>query len=61
MRERQIRYSTGASTRQYVMPVPEGISDEAADDIARQLTGLLYEREVTPWRHVPMRPKGQTA
>lgn len=60
MREREIRYRMGTSTTQRVLPVAEGVSDEDLFEIARRLTGLVYEREVTPWRNV-LPPTGLTA
>lgn len=56
MREREIRYLMGTSTQTRVIPVAEGVSDEDVAEIARRLTGLVYEREVTPWRHVAVGP-----
>lgn len=54
MREREIRYHMGTSTTMRVLPVAEGVSDDDVTEIARRLTGLVYERDVTPWRNVPL-------
>lgn len=57
MREREIRYFMGTSTTTRVLPVAEGVSDRDVAEIAVRLTGLVYERGVTPWRTVPLANK----
>lgn len=59
MREREIRYQMGTSTTTRVIPVSEGVSDDDVAEIARRLTGLVYERDVTPWRHVLHAPQSK--
>ena len=42
--------------RMISIPVPERTSDQEAQTAALSLAGLLYEREVTPWRGVLVHP-----
>ncbi|GAA2577567.1 hypothetical protein GCM10009862_16100 [Microbacterium binotii] len=60
MSEREIRYQMGTSALTRVLPVGEGVADADVFEIARRLTGLVYEREVSPWRHVPLPPAEST-
>lgn len=53
-REREIRMLHEA--RIVSIPVPEKTSDDDAQTAALAFSALLYEREVTPWRGVLIRP-----
>jgi hypothetical protein len=50
MRQREIRYMLDGNT--VVVPIDPKMPDDDVFEIARRVTGVIYERTVTDWQPV---------